>query len=193
MQAHKLRRARAYQNDLGLIKLLLHLHDLIRLLGILVFTKVLGKLRPANFLELCSSTSRLPCPRNIDLVLVLGMIFQPLVCHLVQKAERHADGILFVGDHDRAELACRHAVDMEGVALFANGLTLARRSPVADSLAEEVQEFADTVEREEEAARKVRVSIVHMLYRVIPCMSADRLILPSLIRMGDSSEDAVTK
>lgn len=82
---------------------------------------------------------------------------------------------------------------MEGVALFANGLTLARRSPVADSLAEEVQEFADTVEREEEAARKVRVSIVHMLYRVIPCMSADRLILPSLIRMGDSSEDAVTK
>lgn len=139
----------AHQNDFGLVEFLLNLHNRVCLLRVLVLDDVILQRREIDqlrFPTLPTLTCFLfPCrSRHFG---------RELVQDLVQEGEGDAHGVVEIGDDDAGDIVCSSRVDVCGVVVLLNGLTLTARSSLGDGAREEVEKFGNAVRGGEEASQ----------------------------------------
>lgn len=111
------------EHDLGLVELLLHSHDSVGLVGILVSLNVIIELGHAQL------------GRGFHgiLPLSLGVLGEVLLQHLVEQSVGDSNGVLLVGDDDTAN-AVGSQVRVANVGVLLDGLSLSRLCSGDDGL-----------------------------------------------------------
>lgn len=128
-----------HEDDLGLIELLLHLHDRIRLLRILVLDDIVTQDGPVDEALLPTRSAVL----GLLLPHVGAELGRELVEDLVKETENDADGVFGVRDDDANERIRRARVRVCGVAVLNDRLALSCRGALGDRSREERHELCD--------------------------------------------------